>query len=66
MYSRDLALLFISLALLIIGASTFITSFAFDYNLIKLVIYKSVPQALLLGIFGYSIGKILDNASIKK
>lgn len=67
MYSKDIALFIVSLSVLVLGTAFFVPVCCFDYSLLKYSFFiRVIPASLLLGVFGYVIGKILDNAKIKK
>lgn len=66
MYSKSISVVLASLALVVIGSITFINSMSFSFGTMQFVLYKAVPAALALGLLGFLIGGILDNAKSRR
>ncbi len=63
MYSKELSVLWTSVAIVVFGTIVFCTSFSIDAETVKFTIIKILPYSLVLGIMGYIVGKILDSSS---
>lgn len=66
MYSKSISVVLASLAIVVVGSITFINSMSFSVGTMQFVVYKSIPAALALGVLGFLIGVILDNAKRRR
>lgn len=66
MYSKSIALFFMSLSLVVLGGIVFLNAFSFDCLTIQATLIRVVPWSLLLGVLGFLIGRILDDAKVRK
>lgn len=66
MYSKNIALFLTSLSLVVLGSIVFINAFSFDCLTIQATLIRVVPWSFLLGVLGFLIGRILDDAKVRK
>lgn len=66
MYSKSLAILFMSLSVVALGFVAFFTAFSLESQVVYGNLAKILPQSVVLGTLGFFIGKILDYAYVKK
>lgn len=66
MYSKSISILLASFTLIAVGALAFIDSMSFSCGTMQHVLYKAIPASVALGLLGFLIGAILDNARFKR
>lgn len=66
MYSKSIALFFMSLSLIVLGSIVFINAFSIDCLTIKFTLIRIIPYSIVLGVLGFMIGRILDYANVRK